>query len=1044
MKKLFLLFLLFITMITYAQQDVKHRTHTQLQQIDSVSTVGNVLTRDGTTERIQAITFTNLALQLGVGGGGGTGLQVLDEGNGNGWRLTGRTAANYGNIGLDAIDFSLSSGISSTRGSTGIRALSSGYDIINSGNDNAIFGNNNTNSGSKNFMYGNSNTSTYDNTLTGGNSATSSRAGANAIGSSVTAFGQWSSVFGLYGTSYSLGEFVVGLYPTTYTPTGQDTHSTLDRALTVGIGTGTGARLDGFRVWKDGSIDMPSYGVNTHTGTPAYNLVVDASGNILEDALGAGGGGTVDISGTPAQNQVAYFFDGNTIQGDPGFTFLSLFNFLDFTDDNAQIHGLTQINSSSADANMIFNNIANRSMVNFIPHTDGSLDLGLSGNRWSTVYANAGNFTGAITASNVSGTNTGDNAVNTTYSDAAFKGTANVFNADNDFIDDVTSFQDNADRTKEVRIEASTITTGTIRTITMPDADVALADIGTNTGDISTLQSDIVLKETIAARTRIVSSGTYTTANLMTDNNMLVKLEGTTSAITLDDTGLSVDFRVTVLNNTGGPITPTILGAPDNGLELQTLVAVADGNYAWFTLHAANTWSHITGSEGGAGGGDVSKVGTPVDNQIGVWTGNGTIEGDANFNFTGTTMSLDIGVDDIDFGQINLYGDNVSSGYANIDFYNNASYDTNINAWRIGTSTTSGDFGIRESVSGTNAFAIDDVTDALSAPLTSTADIVAIGNTALITKEYGDANYGGAGGGDVVGPASSTDDNIATFDLATGKLIQDSGVGIANVPLLDAANTFSSATELTVNGGVRIGSAANSGMILDQTSSSVDFSLAMTPNTAIGNGGTSFGQINIGQFSNVAIGNATTWVATDYLLVAGNGTGTGGLANTGFYLKKNGEGYFEGLLYSEGGLKSDTVDEYTATAGVTIDGVLIKDNLVDARDVSADGAILDALNDNTINAQTGTTYPIVDADKNKWITLDNAAAITVSVNTTLTLAIGTKIHLINKGAGQVTVGGTATVNTTETLKLRKQWSVATLMQIATDVWLLTGDLELAP
>jgi hypothetical protein len=28
-----------------------------------------------------------------------------------------------------------------------------------------------------------------------------------------------------------------------------------------------------------------------------------------------------------------------------------------------------------------------------------------------------------------------------------------------------------------------------------------------------------------------------------------------------------------------------------------------------------------------ASGGDVSKVGTPVDNQIGVWTGDGTIEG---------------------------------------------------------------------------------------------------------------------------------------------------------------------------------------------------------------------------------------------------------------------------------------------------------------------------------------------------------------------------------------------------------------------------------
>lgn len=32
-------------------------------------------------------------------------------------------------------------------------------------------------------------------------------------------------------------------------------------------------------------------------------------------------------------------------------------------------------------------------------------------------------------------------------------------------------------------------------------------------------------------------------------------------------------------------------------------------------------------------GGDVSKVGTPVDNQIGVWTGDGTIEGTANFKW---------------------------------------------------------------------------------------------------------------------------------------------------------------------------------------------------------------------------------------------------------------------------------------------------------------------------------------------------------------------------------------------------------------------------
>jgi len=43
------------------------------------------------------------------------------------------------------------------------------------------------------------------------------------------------------------------------------------------------------------------------------------------------------------------------------------------------------------------------------------------------------------------------------------------------------------------------------------------------------------------------------------------------------------------------------------------------------------------------GGGDVSKVGTPANNQIGVWTGDGTIEGDANFLLTGTQLTLPTG-----------------------------------------------------------------------------------------------------------------------------------------------------------------------------------------------------------------------------------------------------------------------------------------------------------------------------------------------------------------------------------------------------------------
>ena len=42
-----------------------------------------------------------------------------------------------------------------------------------------------------------------------------------------------------------------------------------------------------------------------------------------------------------------------------------------------------------------------------------------------------------------------------------------------------------------------------------------------------------------------------------------------------------------------------------------------------------------------ASGGDVSKVGTPANNQVAVWTATGRIEGDSNFTWNGTTLDVE-------------------------------------------------------------------------------------------------------------------------------------------------------------------------------------------------------------------------------------------------------------------------------------------------------------------------------------------------------------------------------------------------------------------
>ena len=54
---------------------------------------------------------------------------------------------------------------------------------------------------------------------------------------------------------------------------------------------------------------------------------------------------------------------------------------------------------------------------------------------------------------------------------------------------------------------------------------------------------------------------------------------------------------------------------------------------------AAST-AYVTTAVAAAGGGDVSKVGTPVDNQLAVWTGANTIEGNANITYNGTVVDI--------------------------------------------------------------------------------------------------------------------------------------------------------------------------------------------------------------------------------------------------------------------------------------------------------------------------------------------------------------------------------------------------------------------
>lgn len=84
-------------------------------------------------------------------------------------------------------------------------------------------------------------------------------------------------------------------------------------------------------------------------------------------------------------------------------------------------------------------------------------------------------------------------------------------------------------------------------------------------------------------------------------------------------------------------------------------------------------------------------------------------------------------------------------------------------------------------------------------------------------------------------------------------------------------------------------------------------------------------------------------------------------------------------------------------------------------------------------------------DQGGYVRMDSASANTVEVpaNADVAFPIGTVIYLRQVGAGQTTVveGSGVTVNTAETLNLRKQGSSGSVVKVAEDEWDLTGDLE---
>jgi hypothetical protein len=243
--------------------------------------------------------------------------------------------------------------------------------------------------------------------------------------------------------------------------------------------------------------------------------------------------------------------------------------------------------------------------------------------------------------------------------------------------------------------------------------------------------------------------------------------------------------------------------------------------------------------------------------------------------------------------------------------------------------------------------------------------------------------------GDVVGPASATDNAIARFDTTTGKLIQNSVVTVDDTGAVTGFTTLAASTSVTTP----IVQASNSGGLALKNS-------AGTTQISMGGGGGDNVSINVA--TNINGANAQIDISP---------TGTGHV-----HIKPTGTGSLEIAPTNVGTINNMTIGATTPRNASVVDLSVTGTLSFDAAQGTAGQVLTSAGTGNTPTWTTPTTGTVTSVTGSAPVVSSGGAtpaismaAATGSVNGYLTSTDWTTFN--NKGSGSVTsVGGTGTVS----------------------------------
>jgi hypothetical protein len=207
----------------------------------------------------------------------------------------------------------------------------------------------------------------------------------------------------------------------------------------------------------------------------------------------------------------------------------------------------------------------------------------------------------------------------------------------------------------------------------------------------------------------------------------------------------------------------------------------------------------------------------------------------------------------------------------------------------------------------------------------------------------------------------------------------------------------------------------------------------LTNATALGFGATvaTSNTVQLGNSSVTSVNTSGTITAPSIKLTTG--------ASNGYILTSSADGTASWAASSSSisGGTTNAIPKYSSATAITSsaisdDGTTV--SLASTRTLTGANA--------AVNAQTGTTYTLVQGDNGRVITMNNASAITLTIPSGLTA--GFNCMIVQYGAGTVTIvgaSGVTVVNRSNYNKTGGQYAIVTIVSPVANTFITGGDMQ---